>query len=260
MHGPSADGFARPQPRDGPGAATVTIGSLEAQLALSRGALEDSTVPDSVITDGLAEMVAHRDYPCLGARSVFRREAAEVLVLPSMDVDELATLAGRLRAFGAAHDDAENLVSFVSVFRSPVPTSEPEFETDLWGVLQQLHDHDDAPWAADVATEPGDPLFAFSFGGIPFFIVGLHPAASRTARRAPLPTIVFNLHRQFERLRADGTFGRMRTAIRRRDERLDGSLNPMVEDYGSASAARQYSGRAVDPDWRAPFSPRGADR
>lgn len=71
---------------------------------------------------------------------------------------------------------------------------------------------------------------------------------------------MFNLHRQFERLRSDGTFAGMRTAIRRRDERLDGSLNPMVDDYESTSAAPQYSGRAVDHDWRAPFSPRGSNR
>lgn len=238
----------------------MTAGDLETHLAQSRAGLSDPSVPDEVIADSLATMVAHRDYPCLGARSVFRRGAAEILVLPSMDVDDLATLAGRLRAFGAEHDGAEDLVSLIAVFRGPVPTSEPEFEAALWAVLQHLHDRDDEPWAPDVATEPSDPHFAFSFGGTPFFIVGLHPAASRTARRTPLPTIVFNLHRQFERLRSQGTFSRMRTAIRRRDERLQGSLNPMVDDYGSTSAAPQYSGRAVQSDWRAPFCPRGEDR
>lgn len=203
----------------------------------------------------LGEMVARSDYPCLGARSVFRRDAAEIHVLPSMD-GSLDALAGALRTFGAAHDGSEELASFVTVFREPVPTTEEEFEAALWGVLQRLHDIDEAPWPADVAQDPDDPRFAFSFAGTPFFIVGLHPWSSRKARRSPLPMMVFNLHRQFERLRADGQFERMRTMIRRRDERLQGTVNPMVEDYGTSSAARQYSGRAVGPQWRAPFQPK----
>lgn len=109
----------------------MTNGDLETHLAQSRALLTDPTVPDEAITDSLAEMVTHRDSPCLGARSVFRRDAAEVLVLPSMDVGGLSTLAGRLRVFGAEHDGAGDLVSFIAVFRSPVPTSEIEFETDL---------------------------------------------------------------------------------------------------------------------------------
>lgn len=237
---------------------TSTRTDLAAQLARSREALADPSVPEGAVRDALAEMVAHHDFPCLGARSVFRRDAADILVLDSADPPDLATLAHRLDAFATAHEGAEDLASFLTVFRSPVPASEADFESMLWGVLQHLHDRDDEPWAPDVASDPVDPRFAFSFAGTPFFIVGLHPEASRVARRAPLPTIVFNLHRQFERLRAEGTFARMRTSIRRRDERLQGSLNPMVDDYGSTSAARQYSGRAVEQGWRAPFVTRGS--
>lgn len=203
----------------------------------------------------LGQMVAEPDYPCLGARSVFRRDAAEILVLPSM-TGSLDALAEGLRTFGATHDGSDELTSFVTVFREPVPTTEEAFEAALWDVLQRLHDQDEEPWAADVAQDPDHPQFAFSFAGTPFFIVGLHPWSSRKARQAPLPMMVFNLHRQFEKLRADGKFERMRTMIRRRDERLQGSVNPMVEDYGKSSAARQYSGRAVGPDWRAPFQPK----
>jgi FPC/CPF motif-containing protein YcgG len=67
------------------------------------------------------------------------------------------------------------------------------------------------------------------------------------------PTLVFNLHEQFEALRASGRFTRMRDVIRTRDEQLQGSVNPMVSDHGYGSEARQYAGRAVDEDWRAPF-------
>ena len=106
-----------------------------------------------------------------------------------------------------------------------------------------------------MAADPENPHFAFSVAGTAFFVVGLHPNASRVARRAPLPTLVFNLHAQFERMRADGRYQRMRDTIRRRDAELQGFLNPMVSDHGVSSEARQYAGRAVPPDWTPPFEP-----
>ena len=239
---------------------TSTRTDLAALSACRRDDLADGDATDEDIIAALSEMVAHPDYPCLGARSVFRRDAARVVVLADLADTSVDTLARQLRDFAATHDGRPDLASLVAVFRSPVPTSEAEFERALWSVLQRLHDGDTERWAPDVASDPADPRFAFSVGATPYFVVGLHPAASRIARRAPLPTIVFNLHRQFERLRSDDRFARMRTAIRRRDERLQGSVNPMVDDYGSTSAARQYSGRAVEAQWRAPFCPRGAHR
>ncbi|HSN10910.1 MAG TPA: guanitoxin biosynthesis heme-dependent pre-guanitoxin N-hydroxylase GntA, partial [Propionibacteriaceae bacterium] len=88
--------------------------------------------------------------------------------------------------------------------------------------------------------------------GVAFFVVGMHPRASRIARRTPWPVLVFNLHRQFEALRASERYERMRDTIRRRDVRLQGSVNPMVADHGSVSEARQYSGRAVRTGWEPP--------
>jgi FPC/CPF motif-containing protein YcgG len=209
--------------------------------------------PDDDITEAIRSMIAHPEYPCLGARSVFRRDSAHIHVLDSMDTAGVDELAGRLRGFAAEHGRDEEFVSFLATFRGPVPTSEARFEAAMWRVLQGLHDRDDREWASAVSRDPGSPAFAFSFAGTAFFVVGLHPAASRIARRAPLPTLVFNLHHQFERLRSESGFDRMRTAIRRRDARLQGAVNPMVDDYGGSSAARQYSGRAVGPHWQAPF-------
>jgi FPC/CPF motif-containing protein YcgG len=44
----------------------------------------------------------------------------------------------------------------------------------------------------------------------------------------------------------------MRDTIRRRDAELQGEPNPMVDDHGTRSEARQYSGRAVPDDWEPP--------
>lgn len=215
------------------------------------------SAPDVDVVGAIAEMVAHPDYPCLGARSVFRRDAATVVVLDDMESGESRDeLARALTDYGAEADPAGAFVSFVAVFRGPQVRDERHFEALLWDVLQHLHDEDEQPWAEGVAADPEKAHFAFSHAGVPYFIVGLHPRASRIARRAPLPTLVFNLHEQFELLRGEGGFERMRDTIRRRDAALQGEVNPMASDHGESSEARQYSGRRVESDWEAPFESR----
>ena len=60
--------------------------------------------------------------------------------------------------------------------------------------------------------------------------------------------------RQYERLREQGRYERMRETILQRDRDLAGDINPMLSRHGEASEARQYSGRAVeDEDWKPPF-------
>ena len=227
---------------------------------LEERAAEDlGEAPRRDIVAAIEEMVAHPEYPCLGARSVFRRDAATVVVLDDLaDTSTggaLDTLGATLARYADEADADGDLVSFVACFREPVPQHEREFETLLWAALQHLHDKDDAPWADGVAADPENPHFAFSVAGTAFFVVGLHPNASRVARRAPVPTLVFNLHEQFDRMRQDGRYQRMRDTIRRRDTDLQGFRNPMVSDHGDSSEARQYAGRAVPEDWSAPFEP-----
>ena len=65
--------------------------------------------------------------------------------------------------------------------------------------------------------------------------------------------MVFNLHEQFETLRAEGRYERMREAILDRDRKLAGDINPMLARHGESSEARQYSGRAVGDAWSCPF-------
>lgn len=211
-------------------------------------------------TDEFGELLSERilgpEYPCLGARSVFKRERATVVLHDDLEAPETArTLLEQLREYAAAVDPEEGFVSFVAGFRGPEVRDEKHFEEMLWGLLQCLHDVDEQPWAPEVSADPNDPHFAFSVAGTPFFIVGLHPKASREARRMPLPVLVFNLHEQFESLREEGGFERMRDTIRRRDEELQGSINPMVSDHGETSEARQYSGRKLEKAWEAPFEP-----
>ena len=159
-------------------------------------------------------------------------------------------------------EDPSGLRSLAVIFEGPLDLTERAFETAMWDRLQSLADKDswrEQRYCESVSSDPGDPHFSLSFGRQAYFVVGLHSNASRVARRTRYPTLVFNLHDQFEQLRASQRYERMREAILRRDEALNGSVNPMLARHGEASEAKQYSGRLVDSDWQCPFrDPRAA--
>lgn len=149
--------------------------------------------------------------------------------------------------------------SLAVVFEEDSGLDEEGFERCLWERLESLTQKDDFHGQhADprVSADPGDPHFSLSFGGEAFFVVGLHPRASRPARRFERPALIFNLHDQFEQMRASGMYDKMRSTIIARDIKLAGDINPMLARHGTLSEARQYSGRAVDSDWVCPFSGR----
>ena len=147
--------------------------------------------------------------------------------------------------------------SFAVIFETVEDLSEQAFETHLWARVRSVSDRDLSighAWDDRVAREPDDPHFSLSFAGQAFFVVGLHPGASRPARRFSAPVLVFNLHDQFERLRIEGRYEKLRAAILQRDHNLAGSANPMLARHGEVSEARQYSGRAVEEGWTCPFN------
>ena len=208
-----------------------------------------------------AQFVNDRAFPCVGAKAALNRDGMRVVVARHFGsawddlriLPALHALASRYRKY------PELFQSLVVVFEQGAPDNEAEYEHGLWQRLQSLSDKDEwlgQPTDPRVAHDPDDPHFAMSFGGEAFFVVGLHPAASRPARRFRVPAMVFNLHDQFEQLRALGKYDPMRATIIDRDVALSGSPNPMLEAHGTISAARQYSGRTVDADWECPYSGR----
>ena len=252
MHTTTSDRAPAPVQAAGLGASGADRG-LETTLDLLAG-MDLQHAPDRDVVRALELMVTHVEFPCLGAKSVFRRGSAVHVVLDDMDDPGTAqVLLERLRTFADDITGEDGFHSFVVSFRRPGHPDEAAFEASLFRLLQRLHDADDETWAPGVEADPSDPHFAFSAGGTAYFIVGLHPAASRVARRAPLATLVFNPHDQFEQLRAEGRFDGMRTTIRRRDEDLQGTVNPMVSDHGRSSEALQYSGRQHGCGWKPPL-------
>jgi FPC/CPF motif-containing protein YcgG len=143
----------------------------------------------------------------------------------------------------------------VAIFHGPQNLDELQFEELLWQQLGALHRGDAArfDWDPSVRSDPADPHFSFSFAGQALYVIGLHANSSREARRFRWPALVFNPHEQFVRLREEGKWKRMQETIRTRDRELQGTINPMLSEFGETSEARQYSGRVVEEDWRAPF-------
>lgn len=207
-----------------------------------------------------SQLFAHvedADFPCVGAKSALARGTLEVLACDRIDSawDDLR-IHDALLKFAATKPDGALFRSFAVVFDGPDDLTEAAFEKALWSRVQSLSDKDvwrGQDYDPSVSPDPDNPHFSLSFGGQAFFIVGLHPNASRPARRFERPAMIFNLHEQFERLRSAGKYEGMREKILQRDEALAGSRNPMLARHGDASEARQYSGRVVDESWKCPF-------
>lgn len=200
-----------------------------------------------------------QEFPCVGARAAFNSGSYVVAVYDDLASNAAtAALARDLFDFSrSGMREASEYATFVAVFSGVEGSDEVAFERALWSQLQKLHELD-APqfnWDPMSSSDPTDPQFSFSFAGQALYVIGMHPNSSREARRFRWPAMVFNPHEQFEKLRADGKWKRMQQTIRERDMQLQGSINPMLSDFGEVTEARQYSGRAVEDEWRAPFVP-----
>jgi uncharacterized protein len=205
-----------------------------------------------------AAFVQSEAFPCVGAKSAYALGGLRVVEAGDFTSSEHdAAIYRAITEFGVeALKEEAGLLSFACLFHHGPRMSEAEFEAALWTRAQGLHDIDaasGAPWADGVAREPDAVDFSFSVGGVAYFVVGLHPGASRAARRFCRPALVFNPHLQFERLRADGRYLRMQSIIREREIARHGSINPMLSDFGSGREAAQYSGRQVEQGWTCPL-------
>jgi FPC/CPF motif-containing protein YcgG len=214
--------------------------------------------PESIIgkiNQELVQRLEAIDYPCVGAKSALNTSQYRLGSYGKMgEHDTTISLAEDLKAYIEETLSTDSkYMTMVAVFDEEIE-SEIDFEQKLWSQLQKLHDADrDTPWDPSVANDPEEKDFSFSFNGSAFFVVGLHPHASRKARKFSKAAMAFNLHHQFERLREMGVYEKMKKVIREREINFNGSINPMLTDHGEASEAAQYSGRQVDATWKCPF-------
>jgi FPC/CPF motif-containing protein YcgG len=208
---------------------------------------------------GFRALVLDEHFACVGAKAAVQRGSYRFGLYPELASPSAAAgLARDLFTFvNERHALGGDFVTFVASFAGTPPADEPAFEQQLWAMLQQLHELDAEfhGWDRAVASDSADPRFSFSFAGTALFVVGLHAASSRVSRRFAWPTLVFNPHDQFERLRSSGRYARFQDVIRAADRELQGTINPMLAAFGERSEAAQYSGREVGSDWRCPFHP-----
>ncbi|ARN76899.1 hypothetical protein BST97_02155 [Nonlabens spongiae] len=196
------------------------------------------------------------DHPCVMAQSVFADESVQIHSYGKMDDNVTVNkLSDDLKMYVDKQDpDSKDFESFIAVFRKDKFLNEIHFEEALWKMLYNLRELDKSPWDPKTSSDTSSNNFSFSLHGTSFYVVGMHPMSSRFARKSPYTMVVFNLHDQFDKLREMNRYKRVRDLIRRRDKHFQGNINPMLEDFGSSSEARQYSGRAVDQDWKCPYS------
>ena len=222
--------------------------------------LFDSAEPSTfsrVAHDAFRSFVRDDRFPCLGARASFNRDTYRFGAYDRLDDEAVSQgLMRDLYAFVTERaSTGEGFATFVAVFRDQVPGGEIGFECALWSQLRRLAalDREFHEWDSRVSDDPADPNFSFSIAGNAFFIVGMHPEATREARRFAWPALVFNAHAQFERLKDAGTYSGLQARIRARDIALQGSINANLADFGRHSEARQYAGREVEANWACPF-------
>jgi FPC/CPF motif-containing protein YcgG len=210
-----------------------------------------------VADDSLESFVQNPFFPCVGAKSALNSGTLRAIAYHDIcsDTDDVEILS-------ALHDFAHERVhkgvfaSLAIMFRNTPKLSEDAFEEALWGRLTALQrlDSRQFDWDPSVSDDPASPNFGMSFGGRGFYVIGMHPDASRAARRMVCATLVFNSHSQFEALRQAGLFDLIKRSVRERDLRLQNSINPMLADHGERSEAAQYSGRLVPANWTCPFN------
>lgn len=202
------------------------------------------------------EFVLDPQFPCVGARAAAAKDQIAFFQAGAFaSAASDAAIVEALQRFAEQTPSDKMFVSFVVVFSDFDTTDELWFEAKLWERLQAFHtiDAQTYGWDESVSSDPEDAAFSMSIGGKAFYVVGLHPRASRPARRFSRPALVFNLHNQFENLRAAGTYEKFRDTILTRDRKVNGSENPMLAVHGESSEAIQYSGRHITGEWKCPF-------
>ncbi len=212
---------------------------------------------DTQIIESYKIYLDRREFACIAAKAALAKSqiscmVADHLACPHDDAAILSFIYEFVERYRAAGDLYH---SAAVIFKGPEMPTEEAFDALLWQRLQSLSDMDARNYGYDarVAADPASGSFSFSLKGEAFYIVGLHPGSSRLTRQFAYATLVFNPHAQFEQLRATSKYDNIKGAVRKRDVAYSGSVNPMLDDFGTASEVFQYSGRQYDASWQCPL-------
>lgn len=213
--------------------------------------------PKPSLAESLEVFISAVTFPCLMAKAALNSSQLKSITVPDMgcpahDAAILQFLYQFVDEFKKPHSGYS---SAAVIFEKPSNLTETLFEQLMWERLQALSNLDALQYSYDkrVSADPVNENFSFSIKEEAFYIIGMHPASSRMARRFYFPVLVFNPHAQFELLRLAQKYEKVKQVIRKRDIALSGSVNPMLSDFGQASEALQYSGKQHDQQWKCPL-------
>jgi FPC/CPF motif-containing protein YcgG len=205
----------------------------------------------------LTKFILDNNFPCVMAKAILKKGFVHF-----EDIDDLQdekqisrVLKNFYRFIDKFRNKPDKLSSFILSVKNPDVKNFMDFENQFWKFLERINSLDKKKYAHDprVNKDPMAPDFSFSLKEEAFFVLALHPESERLARRFSTPTIVFNPHRQFEELRNKGVFKKVRDLIRKKDELLQGFMNPMLADFGEKSEVFQYLGKKYPPNASIPL-------
>lgn len=192
--------------------------------------------------------IESKAFPCVGAKAAFKQQSYRFGYYGRMLADEtLKGLSHDLKAFAAEQKTMDsNFTTFVTCFDHTLFKSPEDFDDQLWQLLGALHKEDQKQgqdYDPLASSDPDDPHFAFSFAGTAYFVAALSPVSPRLSRQFVVPALIFNAHYQFEAMKQEGKFHKLRDVIRANDAKLEGNQsNDIAADFGDISEAVQYTG------------------
>ncbi|WP_050615615.1 YqcI/YcgG family protein [Bacillus testis] len=153
--------------------------------------------------------------------------------------DDWSSLPNTLNQFITLFENQKRLVRhglFVFVEPEKEEKSIDYYRSYFWRILQYLHDQDEQEWPEDYPTDPDHHLWAFSYGGEPYFVFGNTPAYKQRKTRDLGKSLIlgFQPRRIFEKLEGTSPGGIMsREKVRERVEVWDGiPKHPNISHYG----------------------------
>jgi FPC/CPF motif-containing protein YcgG len=198
-----------------------------------------------------------KGFPCIAAKAALQRNQIHCMVATHMacPADDAAILTFLYDFIDTYRISKESYHSAAVIFKAPEAIDQTTFDMLLWQRLKALRSLDLQQYRHDprVDSDPMSSHYSFSLKSEAFFIIGLHPGSQRRSRRFQYAALVFNPHAEFEKLRMSNRYANMKNAVRKRDVRYSGSVNPMLADFGDASEVYQYSGIEYQSDWICPL-------
>lgn len=205
----------------------------------------------------IKRLLQQKNYPCIAALQSYHRKDYWLKSYENFGgCYQRPDLREDLLSYLSEYETSQSpFFTFWAVFNDVDNLDEDQFELSMWRELSSLtstatHGSDTNP---RFSSDPLSKNFCFTIGGHAFFVVGLHPASSRLSRRFPWPALVFNTFEQFETLKAKEQYYPMIETNRLRDEKFQGSTNPMVALYADLWESIQFSGKKNESSWLCPF-------